>query len=100
MHARVSTYTGLAAERLEEGVRAFQQTTDALQQLDGFEGAYLLTDAAGGRVITVTLWSSSEAEQASAERAAQVRADAADAAGIAIESVRTYEVAMHVRATG
>ena len=98
MHARVSTYEG-SADRLDEGIRGFERTTDALRQLDGFEGAYLLVDRAAGRALSVTLWSSEEAVQASAERANQMRSEATSPAGITIESVDTYEVAMQVEAS-
>ena len=100
MHARVSTYAGIAADRAEDGIRVFQGSTDDLQQLDGFEGAYLLIDRAGGKAITITLWSSEAAVEASADRATQIRSEAASAADMSVESVDTYEVAMHVQPSG
>jgi hypothetical protein len=48
----------------------------------------------------MTLWSSEEAAQASAEQAKQMRSDAAGGAGMSIGSVETYEVALQIQATG
>ncbi|HEX2275042.1 MAG TPA: hypothetical protein VHG90_14315, partial [Acidimicrobiales bacterium] len=71
-------------------------TTDALRQLDGFEGAFLLVDRRGGRVMTITLWSTEQTVEASAERASQFRQEAAGGAGLSIDSVGTYEVALQI----
>ncbi len=95
MHARVSRYAG-SPDQVDDGVRNFESATDALRQLEGFEGAYLLVDRQGGRALTITLWSSEQAAQASAERANQMRQEAAGGAGLSIESVDTYEVAFRV----
>ncbi len=100
MHARVSTYAGITPDRAEDGIRAFQSSADALQELDGFEGAYLLMDRDAGTAMTITLWSSEEAAQASAERATQIRTQAASATDMSVERVDTYEVAMHVQPGG
>lgn len=95
MHARVSSYAG-SGDQVDDGVRNFEGATDALRQLDGFEGAYLLVDRQGGRAMTITLWSSEQAAQASAERASQMRQEVAGGAGLSIETVDTYEVAFRV----
>jgi heme-degrading monooxygenase HmoA len=95
MHARVSTYSGWAAQ-VDDGVRNFEGATDALRQLEGFEGAYLLVDRHGGRVMTITLWSTEQTAEASAERASQIRQEAAGDAGLSIDSVGTYEVALQI----
>jgi heme-degrading monooxygenase HmoA len=90
MFARVSTYRG-ETERLLEG---FRRTTEPLTQLEGFERAYFLTDAAAGEAMTVTLWDSAASMEASAEWATKAREHAAHDSGAAIESVGTYEVAL------
>ncbi len=99
MHARVSTYAG-SPEQAQEGIRNFEGLTDALRSLDGFEGGYLLVDRGTGKAITMTLWSSEDAAEASAERAKQMRSDAAGGAGMNIESVETYEVAVQIPRSG
>jgi heme-degrading monooxygenase HmoA len=90
MFARVSTYQG-DTERLLDG---FRRTTEPLTQLEGFERAYFLTDAAAGRAVTVTLWETPAAMAASAEWASKAREHAAHESGAAVESVRSYEVAL------
>jgi heme-degrading monooxygenase HmoA len=90
MFARVSTYQG-ETERLLEG---FRRTTEPLVQLDGFERAYFLTDAATGRAMTITLWESQDAMAASAEWASRAREHAAHESGAAVESVGSYEVSL------
>jgi heme-degrading monooxygenase HmoA len=90
MFARVSTYQG-DTERLLDG---FRRTTEPLTQLEGFERAYFLTDSAAGRAVTVTLSDSPAAMAASAEWASKAREHAAHESGAAVESVRSYEVAL------
>lgn len=99
MHARVSTYAG-SPDQAEAGVRNFEGLTDSLRSLEGFEGGYLLVDRGTGKALTITLWSSEDAVQASAERASQMRSDAAGGAGMSIDSVDTYEVAVHIQPGG
>ena len=99
MHARVSTYAGTPDEA-EEGIRNFEGLTDALRSLDGFEGAYLFVDRGTGSAVSVTLWANEGAAQASAEKAKQMRDQAAGGAGMSIESVTTYEVAVQIQPGG
>jgi heme-degrading monooxygenase HmoA len=99
MHARVSTYAG-TPDQAEEGVENFEGLTDALRGLDGFEGAYLFVDRGTGKAVSVTLWASEDAAQASAEKAKQMRDQAAGGAGMSIESVATYEVAVQIQPGG
>jgi heme-degrading monooxygenase HmoA len=90
MFARVGTYRG-ETERLLDG---FRRTTEPLAQLEGFERAYFLTDSAAGRAMTVTVWDSLAAMASSAEWASKTREHAAHESGAAVESVRSYEVAL------
>jgi heme-degrading monooxygenase HmoA len=92
VHARVSSYEG-DLDRLVEG---FRRQTDLVRRLDGFARAYLLVDRAGGRALTVTLWDSEEALEASASRAAHLREEASEAAEATIGSVDSYELAFDV----
>jgi heme-degrading monooxygenase HmoA len=90
MFARVSTYQG-ETDRLLEG---FRRTTEPLAQLEGFERAYFLTDAVGGRAMTITVWESQAAMTASADWANRAREHAAHDSGATVESVDSYEVAL------
>ena len=93
MHARLSTYAG-SADRLDDMVQAFNQVTDRLRQLDGFEGGYALVDRSSGKATTITLWTNEQAVQASAQQGDRMRAEVAQAGGMSIVSVETYEVAL------
>ena len=90
MFARVSSYQG-EIERLLDG---FRRTTEPLMRLDGFERAYFLTDSEAGRALTITLWDSQAAMEASADWASKAREHAAHDSSATIESVRSYEVAL------
>ncbi len=92
MHARVSTYEG-DIDRLIDG---FRRQADLVRLLEGFAGAQLLVDRAGGRAMTVTLWESEAALDASASRAAHLREEATETAAATIGSVDSYEVALEV----
>lgn len=96
MVARVSTYLG-PTDRIDDAVRSFDELTDDLGEIEGFEDAYLLVDHDSGKAMTMTLWSSEEAAEASAERASEMRSDAVAASGFSIGTVETYEVALHSR---
>jgi heme-degrading monooxygenase HmoA len=90
MFARVSTYQG----EIEQLLEGFRRTTEPLARLEGFERAYFLTDSAADRAVSVTLWDSQATMAASAEWASKAREHAAHESGAAVESVRTYEVAL------
>jgi heme-degrading monooxygenase HmoA len=94
MFARVSTYAASPAD-VDRLVKAFD-ADDRLSQMAGIRDAFLLVDRASGRALTVTLWESEEAMTASAAGATQVRQDAANTGGGSIQSVETYEVALHM----
>ena len=94
MHARVSTYSFDAA-RADELIRAFESGIGAIEDEEGMEGAYLLVDRANGKAVTMTLWASKGALTASAPSADQVRGDATGSVGGSIDSVESYEVALH-----
>jgi heme-degrading monooxygenase HmoA len=96
VQARVSTYQG-DVDRLIEG---FQRQADLIRLLDGFVRAYLLVDRAGGRAMTVTFWDSEQARDASADRAAHLRAEATETAGATIGSVDAYELALEIDVGG
>ena len=87
---------GLGARMHEQGL-----VHEGVELRFGGEGHRIpLSDLTGGRAITITLWSSEEAERASAERAKSIRNEAATAADMSVETVDTYEVAMQVQPGG
>jgi heme-degrading monooxygenase HmoA len=96
MFARVATYTGDA----DELVRGFEAARGDLEQMEGFSKAYFCVDREGGTALTMTLWESEEALEASAERAHQLRTQATEPAGATTNSVTQFEVALTVQKAG
>jgi heme-degrading monooxygenase HmoA len=94
MHARVSTYE-FPPERRDDVVQVFERAIGPIREMAGIRDAYLLVDAIGGKAMTMTVWESEDALQASAEAANRVRDEATDAYGGTIRSVESYEVALH-----
>lgn len=90
MHARVSTYTG-EPEALTEGFRA---ATEPLETIPGFSHAYFLVDRANNQAMSITVWESEDALLQSAAKADELRKEASDSAGGAIDSVQHYEIAL------
>jgi heme-degrading monooxygenase HmoA len=66
MHARL-TYTNIQSDKVDEATSLYEGTIQALQSQPGFAGALLLGDRGTGRSISITLWESAEAEQASTQ---------------------------------
>jgi heme-degrading monooxygenase HmoA len=96
MFARVATYTGDA----DELVRGFEAARGDLEQIDGFSNAYFCVNRASRKALTITLWESEQALEASAERAHQLRTQATQPSGATTDSVMQYEVAMTVQKAG
>jgi heme-degrading monooxygenase HmoA len=92
MHARVSTYRG-DGDRLLAG---FADVSEPLEAIDGFSHAYFMVDRESGRGMSITIWNSEEALQASAAQADELRSKGAAAGGGEIVSVEHYEIGMTV----
>jgi heme-degrading monooxygenase HmoA len=92
MFARVSTYRG-DGDRLLQG---FADVTGPLEAIDGFSRAYFLVDRESGKGMSITVWETQEALDASAARADELRGRAVEAGGATIESVESYEIGMTV----
>ena len=92
MFARVSMYRG-DGDRLLQG---FADVTGPLEAIDGFSRAYFMVDRENGKGMSITVWESEEALNASAARADELRSQGAEAGGATIESVEHYEIGMTV----
>jgi heme-degrading monooxygenase HmoA len=92
MFARVSTYRG-DGDRLLQG---FADVTGPLEAIDGFSRAYFMVNRESGKGMSITVWESEEALNASAARADELRSQGAEAGGATIESVEHYEIGMTV----
>jgi heme-degrading monooxygenase HmoA len=91
MFARVSTFRADDADKLLEG---FQSVTDPLEQMDGFSHAYFLVDRGSGKAMSITIWDSQDALEASVAKADELRKQGAETGGGTIESVDHYEIGL------
>jgi heme-degrading monooxygenase HmoA len=92
MFARVSRYQG-DTEPLRAG---FESVSPELEGIDGFRTAYFLADSDTGRALSITLWDTQEALDASAERAHAMRTRASEPADATVVSVESYELLLTV----
>ena len=92
MFARVSTYRG-DGDRLLQG---FADVTGPLEAIEGFSHAYFMVDRESGKGMSITVWETEEALNASAAKADELRSRGAEAGGATIESVEHYEIGMTV----
>ena len=83
MYARVTTFPGLAPERIKATLEQFtEQHLPRLEQIAGYRGVWAGVDYTGGRAIAVTYWDSAEALHASDPIADEARAAAVTRAGV------------------
>jgi heme-degrading monooxygenase HmoA len=75
----------------------FESVTAELEQIEGFHQALFLTDAEHGRAMSITLWESQAAMDASAEQAHRMRSRATEPADATVESIESYEVVLTAR---
>jgi heme-degrading monooxygenase HmoA len=94
MFARVSVYQAEPG-RIDDVARSFQDRR-SVQELQGFVDAFVLVDRNSGKAMTLTLWESEQAANESAEKAKELRNSAVEEFGGSVESVETYEVALHL----
>ena len=95
MHARVSSYQASDPQRLVEG---FQSVSDALEQVDGFSHAYFMVDRDSGKALSITIWDSEDALNASVAKADELRKQGTQSSATTIESVQHYEIPLTVGA--
>jgi heme-degrading monooxygenase HmoA len=93
--ARVARYE-VPEDQVDKAVEAFREAASQLASLQGLEGGYVLTDSDTGEVMTMTLWTSRAAMDASDVRAARLRQEAAKQADGSVTSVQCLEVAVEI----
>jgi hypothetical protein len=93
MHARVARYK-IPEERFGEVVSAFREPVEQLRDLEGSRGGYLLIDRDNCTAITLSLWDSQAALEASEMTASRLRSDAINNLDGDIEKVDTCEIAL------
>jgi heme-degrading monooxygenase HmoA len=83
MYARVTTFPGLAPERIKATLEQFKEKhLPLIEQQPGYRGVWAGVDYTGGRAIAVTYWDSLESLHASDALANEVRAAAVTKAGV------------------
>jgi heme-degrading monooxygenase HmoA len=83
MYARVTTFPGLAPERIKATLEEFtEHLLPRLEREPGYRGVWAGVDFTGGRAIAVTYWESLDAVHASDPVANEVRAAAVTKAGV------------------
>ena len=93
MHARVSSYQTSDPDRLVEG---FKSVTGALEGIDGFSHAFFMVDRDSGRAMSITMWESEDALDASVRQADELRKQGTEPSGATIESVQHYEIPLMI----
>ena len=83
MYARVTTFPGLAPERIKATLTEFQEKyLPEIERQPGYQGMWAGVDFTGGRAIAVTYWESEEAMRASSKLTDQARAAAVTRSGV------------------
>jgi hypothetical protein len=92
MYARVTTIQG-SPDKVDDAISNINDATiPALRDLDGYKGGQFMVNRETGKLVAVTLWTTSEALEASADAVKSVRSKAAEQAGGQVASVEQFEV--------
>ena len=92
MFARVSSYE-IRPERAGDATESFERAIGQIREMKGLAAAYLLVNGDEGRVLTMTLWDTAAAMEASRVAASRLRSDAVRTVDGDVVSVEEYEVA-------
>ena len=57
MHVRAATVQ-IQSGKMQETINIYNNSVSAMKAQKGFQGAYLMTDAASGKVLSITIWAS------------------------------------------
>jgi len=90
--ARVSIYE-VPPDRVGAAAETFGQAIGQIREMTGLAAAYLLVNAENGRTLTMTLWDSRAAMEASRVTASRLRSEAARGLDGDVLSTEEYEVA-------
>jgi heme-degrading monooxygenase HmoA len=92
VYARAATLRA-SPEHVQEAIVHYQEGIPSIREISGNRGAFLLVDRSAGKGISVTLWESEGAMQASRRRADELRQQAQEPGG-EIDPVDEFEVAV------
>jgi len=65
MHVRAATVQ-IQSGKMQEGIDIYNSVLPTMKAQKGFQGAYLMTDASSGKVLSITVWES-EADMMASE---------------------------------
>jgi heme-degrading monooxygenase HmoA len=91
VHARLARYA-IEPDRLVDALESFREAGRELSELEGYRGGHVLVDHDDGTLITLTLWESRAAVDASDVRAAFLRQRAVRTVDGEVQSVTSYDV--------
>ena len=93
MFARVSIIQG-KPDRIDEVVRFLDKSIP--RGMEGTKGVYVLVNRKTGNFMSISLWETEKAMQASASIGNKIRGQAAETAAAAPATVKIYEVALQL----
>ena len=93
MFARVNS-VHTTADKLAGLVKFSEEQLPAARETPGFKGLYLLADRRSGKVVSISLWDSSDDLRQFEARGAQMRTEASSELGIAPPPIDIYEVVL------
>lgn len=92
MLARVARYA-VAPDRCDDAVAALQLAAQEISAaMTGLSGGYIIVDSETGTTMTITLWETQAALDASETRAAALRQRAIHAVDGEVQSVQVFDV--------
>jgi hypothetical protein len=95
MYARVAVYE-IPGHKMGEAVAAFGNAIDQIRELSPQE-VYFLVSRDDDRAVTMSIWDTAHAMEASRVRASGLRSGAVSVVDGSVQSVVEYEVAIHER---
>jgi heme-degrading monooxygenase HmoA len=93
MYARLARYE-VQPDRIHEVVHGFEDAAGELEELEGLKAGYVLVDDQEGLALTLTLWETRAALEASAARAGILRQRAVKGVEGSVQAVHELEVAL------
>ena len=92
MHARSTTIQAQTSS-IDDGIAYMRdEVMPELESIDGYVGISLLVDRESGRCIITAAYDTEDARQASADKATQLRSQAADRFGGSVEKIEEWEI--------
>ena len=92
MHARSTTIQAQTSS-IDDGIAYMRdEVMPELENIDGYVGISLLVDRESGRCIITAAYDTEDARQASADKAAQLRSQAAERFGGTVEKIEEWEI--------